>query len=109
MGALIESRKLGLMFFGFHSMMLIDKYEVSCPEVDELVQIAQSVPGVFGSRMRGVVLYVYSPSIPFVSQDKVEELINTVNEKYSGKTTFYVCSPSSGAKILFNHTSSKTT
>ncbi|KAL7638683.1 UNVERIFIED_CONTAM: hypothetical protein RMT77_011255 [Armadillidium vulgare] len=86
---------------------LKDKYEVSCPEVDELVQIAQSVPGVFGSRMTGGGFG--GCTVTLVSQDKVEELINTVNEKYSGKATFYVCSPSSGAKILFNHTSSKTT
>ncbi|XP_070596011.1 galactokinase isoform X2 [Erythrolamprus reginae] len=32
---------------------LRDDYEVSCPEVDELVAAAMEVPGVYGSRMTG--------------------------------------------------------
>lgn len=32
---------------------LRDDYEVSCPELDELVTIALEVPGVYGSRMTG--------------------------------------------------------
>ncbi|KAE8576939.1 hypothetical protein XENTR_v10004373 [Xenopus tropicalis] len=32
---------------------LRDDYEVSCPELDELVAIALEVPGVYGSRMTG--------------------------------------------------------
>lgn len=30
-----------------------DDYEVSCPELDQLVEAALSVPGVYGSRMTG--------------------------------------------------------
>ncbi|RZF37430.1 hypothetical protein LSTR_LSTR003151 [Laodelphax striatellus] len=30
-----------------------DDYEVSCPELDQLVEIAKSVDGVLGSRMTG--------------------------------------------------------
>lgn len=30
-----------------------DDYEVSCPELDQLVQAALSAPGVYGSRMTG--------------------------------------------------------
>lgn len=30
-----------------------DDYEVSCPELDELVEAALDVEGVFGSRMTG--------------------------------------------------------
>lgn len=30
-----------------------DLYEVSCPELDELVTVAMEVSGVFGSRMTG--------------------------------------------------------
>ncbi len=32
---------------------LRDDYEVSCPELDVLVEIARSVPGVYGARMTG--------------------------------------------------------
>lgn len=30
-----------------------DDYEVSCPELDQLVEAALSAPGVYGSRMTG--------------------------------------------------------
>ncbi|MFV2064187.1 MAG: galactokinase, partial [Chloroflexota bacterium] len=30
-----------------------DRYEISCPEIDVLVEIAVDVPGVVGSRMTG--------------------------------------------------------
>ena len=30
-----------------------DDFEVSCPELDQLVEAAMEVPGVFGSRMTG--------------------------------------------------------
>lgn len=33
-----------------------DDYEVSCPELDQLVEAALSAPGVYGSRMTGVAL-----------------------------------------------------
>ena len=32
---------------------LRDDFEVSCPELDELVSLALQVPGVLGSRMTG--------------------------------------------------------
>lgn len=37
-----------------HSYVLCrDDFEVSCPELDQLVEAALSVPGVYGSRMTG--------------------------------------------------------
>jgi galactokinase len=32
---------------------LRDDYEVSCPELDVLVELARELPGVFGARMMG--------------------------------------------------------
>ena len=34
-------------------MYFRDDYEVSCPELDQLVEAAMEVDGVFGSRMTG--------------------------------------------------------
>lgn len=40
--------------YAFHcSVLYRDDYEVSCPELDQLVEAALSVPGVYGSRMTG--------------------------------------------------------
>lgn len=38
---------------GVNIVCLRDNYEVSCPELDELVAAALEVDGVFGSRMTG--------------------------------------------------------
>lgn len=42
---------------------LRDQYEVSCKELDILVELAMEVPGVYGSRMTGslrIVMLIYS-------------------------------------------------
>ncbi|MCL4130031.1 UNVERIFIED_CONTAM: hypothetical protein GTU68_053747 [Idotea baltica] len=77
---------------------LKNDYEVSCPELDELVDIATSVPGVFGSRMTGGGFG--GCTVTLVKQDSVSSLIAAVHEKYSGKATIYVSPPSDGARVL---------
>jgi len=53
---------------------LRDDYEVSCPELDEVVSIALSVDGVYGARMTGggfggfAVILVNEPAIPTLRQ-----------------------------------------
>jgi galactokinase len=42
----------GQLMYGSHAG-LRDNYEVSCPELDKLVEIAQGQPGVLGARMMG--------------------------------------------------------
>ncbi len=42
----------GALMYASHES-LRDLYRVSCPELDTLVEIARSVPGVYGSRMTG--------------------------------------------------------
>ncbi|TGD77186.1 galactokinase [Hymenobacter wooponensis] len=43
---------VGLLMYASHAG-LRDEYEVSCRELDVLVEAAQSLPGVFGARMMG--------------------------------------------------------
>lgn len=43
---------VGLLFAASHDS-LRDLYEVSCPELDEMVRIAAATPGVVGARMTG--------------------------------------------------------
>jgi galactokinase len=44
--------ELGRLMFASHRS-LRDDYEVSCPELDLCVELAQAVPGVYGARMTG--------------------------------------------------------
>jgi len=77
---------------------LRDDYEVSCPELDELVEIARSVPGVLGSRMTGGGFG--GCTVTLVRADAVETLKEKINSKYSGKATFYTATASQGAHTI---------
>ncbi|KAJ6660388.1 hypothetical protein lerEdw1_017811 [Lerista edwardsae] len=47
-----EYEKFGQLMVESHNS-LRDDYQVSCPELDELVSAAMEIPGVYGSRMTG--------------------------------------------------------
>jgi galactokinase len=47
-----ETHTLGALLYASHAS-LRDDYAVSCPELDAVVEIAASVPGVLGARMMG--------------------------------------------------------
>jgi galactokinase len=47
-----DMKTLGSLMVGSHHS-LRDDYEVSCPELDLLVELALATPGVYGSRMTG--------------------------------------------------------
>ena len=47
-----ELQKVGQLMYESHAS-LRDDYEVSCPELDILVELARSIPGAYGSRMTG--------------------------------------------------------
>ncbi|WP_426061729.1 galactokinase [Hymenobacter sp. B1770] len=62
---------------------LRDDYEVSCDELDVLVEAARAVPGVFGSRMMGGGFG--GCTINLVAPEHVEEFIATVSAAYKEK------------------------
>jgi galactokinase len=47
-----DFRKVGQLMYESHASLRED-YEVSCPELDLMVDIARSIPGTYGSRMTG--------------------------------------------------------
>ena len=47
-----DRSRMGELFLGSHVSMQRD-YEISCAEIDFLVETAASMPGVFGARMTG--------------------------------------------------------
>ncbi|XP_038159116.1 galactokinase [Cyprinodon tularosa] len=77
---------------------LRDLYEVSCRELDELVSAAMEVEGVFGSRMTGGGFG--GCTVTLLQAHAVDEAIRHMKERYSGTPTFYVTTPSDGARGL---------
>uniref|UniRef100_A0AAV2LD08 GHMP kinase C-terminal domain-containing protein n=1 Tax=Knipowitschia caucasica TaxID=637954 RepID=A0AAV2LD08_KNICA len=77
---------------------LRDLYEVSCPELDELVLAALEVDGVFGSRMTGGGFG--GCTVTLLQAQAVDQTISHIKERYSGNATFYVTTPSDGARAL---------
>jgi galactokinase len=63
---------------------LRDEYEVSCVELDELVEIARQVPGVLGARMMGGGFG--GCTINLVRDEAVEALRQAVEECYPART-----------------------
>ena len=74
-----DLKGFGLKMYGSHEG-LRDKFEVSCPELDQLVEIAKGVDGVLGARMMGGGFG--GCTINLVEQDKVEIFETTINNKY---------------------------
>lgn len=81
---------------------LRDDYQVSCEEVDILVELAWNIPGVLGSRITGGGFGGCTVSI--VKNDAVEEFIRIIGREYKEKTgyeaEFYVVDVGDGAHRL---------
>lgn len=83
-------------------LSLRDDYEVSCRELDILVEAAQGVPGVLGSRMTGAGFGGCTVSL--VQSDAVERFRESVTAAYEravGRAPeIYVCSAEAGAGVV---------
>lgn len=81
---------------------LRDDYEVSCEEIDVLVDLAWKVPGVIGSRITGGGFGGCTVSI--VKNESIDSFIETVGEGYKQQTgheaEFYVVEIGDGASKL---------
>ncbi|HKV57125.1 MAG TPA: hypothetical protein VJO32_02555 [Ktedonobacteraceae bacterium] len=84
---------------------LRDEYEVSCPELDTLVEIARQVPGVPGARMMGGGFG--GCTINLVRNDAIEALREAVDEQYPARTglqaSFDVCKAAGGPESAWVH------
>jgi galactokinase len=78
---------------------LRDEYEVSCPELDAMAEIAWSTDGVLGSRMTGAGFG--GCTVTLAVEDAVDELIEKVSKEYPERTglqpEIYVCTAEDGA------------
>ena len=81
---------------------LRDDYEVSCEEIDILVDLAWNTPGVIGSRITGGGFGGCTVSI--VKDEAVDGFIETIGQTYKEKVgheaEFYVVDIGDGAKIV---------
>jgi galactokinase len=79
---------------------LRDDYEVSGKELDLLVEIASSVPGVLGARLTGAGFG--GCTVNLVREEAIDALIKAVEERYPKETgltpEIYVCSAVNGAE-----------
>lgn len=80
---------------------LRDDYEVSCGEVDILVEIAQQISGTIGSRMTGAGFGGCTVSV--IPEANREVFINTILEQYAKRTgltaEIYVSKAEDGARV----------
>jgi galactokinase len=81
---------------------LRDLYEVSSPELDALVEIAESVPGVLGSRLTGAGFG--GCTITLARREAVEPLRAEVLERYPARTGLaanaFEVRPARGAEVV---------
>merc|ERR1712150_19972 len=85
--------KFGKLMLESHNS-LRDDYEVSCKELDQLVELAMEVDGVYGSRMTGGGFG--GCTVTLVKADAAAKTIAHIKERYNGTATFFICKPSDG-------------
>jgi galactokinase len=81
---------------------LRDDYEVSCPELDLMVELARGAPGVYGARMTGGGFG--GCTVNLVEAERVESFKEIVGEAYRDATRrtprIFVCAPAAGVGEL---------
>lgn len=80
---------------------LRDDYEVSCPELDLIVELASGVPGVLGARMTGAGFG--GCAVALVRDDTLGDLTQALDQymRQTGLTpTVWLCRAAQGASVL---------
>jgi galactokinase len=104
--SVIALKKGDLAAFGKYMngshISLRDLYEVSCIELDTLVESAWHQKGVLGSRMTGAGFGGCTVSV--VKNEHIHDFINNVGKAYlktiGFEASFYICSVSDGVKEI---------
>lgn len=89
----------GRLMFASHAS-LRDDYQVSCPELDLLVELASGCEGVYGARMTGGGFG--GATVNLVRDDAVPAFIDSISSAYRDRTgtlpECFVCLPGEGAR-----------
>lgn len=96
-----DVRAFGKLMNASHTS-LRDLYDVSCPELDIMAGIAQSLEGCFGARMTGGGFG--GSTVNLVARDRATSFVKTLGEAYGARTgihpEIYVCKASGGAALV---------
>lgn len=91
-------KAFGCLMSASHTSLRED-FEVSCPELDCIVEIAAALPGVWGSRMTGAGFG--GCAVALVETEKAERIANQLAEKYFNQiglhSRIWICQPAGGA------------
>ena len=103
-GAALEKGDLeafGQLMNGSHRS-LRDDYEVSCKELDLMVELAQAIPGVYGARMTGGGFG--GSTVNLIAAERIDEFKETVTRGYKDATGFtpeiYTCTAANGVEEI---------
>jgi galactokinase len=93
-----DLEEMGRLFLASHRSLQHD-YEVSCEELDFLVDTAIALPGVYGSRMTGGGFGGCTVSLiaPAMADRLRETITKAYHDKFGIEPRFYLCKPSQGA------------
>ena len=99
-----DSGKFGRLMNESHESLRRD-YEVSCPELDAMVELAGKEPGVLGARMTGAGFGGCTVNV--VESEFAERAARAIqsdyNRLFSRPAATYVCAASDGASILMTN------
>lgn len=94
-----DLKKFGQLMYRSHES-LRDDYEVSCRELDLMVELAAQIKGVFGARMTGGGFG--GCTVNLVAESAVNEFTRTIKAGYAEATQrdpeVYVCTAADGAE-----------
>jgi galactokinase len=103
-----DLRAFGQLMYESHRS-LRDDYEVSCRELDVMVELASQVEGVYGARMTGGGFG--GCTVNLVAREQVEQFKQRVAEGYERETKLkpeiFVCEPADGAGEVKSDTVAK--
>jgi galactokinase len=81
---------------------LRDDYEVSCKELDLMVELAQAIPGVYGARMTGGGFG--GSTVNLIAAERIDEFKETVTRGYKDATgltpEIYICNAANGVEEI---------
>ncbi len=94
-----DLREMGRLFVASHRSMQYD-YEITCPEIDFLVDTAIQMRGVWGSRMTGGGFGGCTVNLlqPGTEAEFEEKLSAAYRDRYEIQPLFYHCVPATGAQ-----------